>query len=72
MWCDIINCGCDSLYSIPDIKHIECAMSCIQTVWYHGKGGFETQVQWLWWKKYSEYVVVTMDKMSTYIEDEFS
>ena len=32
-------------------------MSYIQGLWYHGKGGYETHIQWLWWYKYSEYVV---------------
>ena len=58
MWGDVINCGCDTLYSGNDVKHIVSAMSYIQRVWYHGNCGCETQVQRLWWYKYSEYVVV--------------
>ena len=58
MWHDVINCGNDSLYRVSDVKHIVGAMSCIQRVWYHGNSGCETQVQCLWWYKYSEYVVV--------------
>ena len=58
MWHDVINCGCDTLYIVSDVKHIVHAISYIQRVWYHGKCGCETQVQWLWWYKYSEYVVV--------------
>ena len=54
---DVINAGCDTLNRVTDVKHIVFAMSYIQRVWYHGKCGCETQVQWLWWKKYSEYVV---------------
>ena len=58
MWSDVINCRCDTLYCVSDVIHIVGAMSYIQMVWYHGNGGCETQVQWLWWYKYSEYVVV--------------
>ena len=57
MWCDVINCGCDTLYSVSNIKHIVGAMLYIQRVWYHRKNECEIQVHWQWWKKYSEYVV---------------
>ena len=58
MWHDAIKCGCDTFYSVSDVKHIVGAMSYIQKVLYHGKFGCETQVQWLRWNKYSEYVLV--------------
>ena len=58
MWRNVINGGCDTLYRVPVVKHIVCAVAYIQRVWYHGKCGCETLVQCLWWKKYSEYVVI--------------
>ena len=58
MWREVINCGCDALYSVSNVKHIVGAMSYIQRVWYHGKCGCEKHVQWMWWYKYSEYFVV--------------
>ena len=58
MWHDVQNCGCDTLYSVLDVIHIVGAMSYIQNVWYLGNSGCETQVQWLWLYKYSEYVIV--------------
>ena len=30
MWGDVINCGCDTSYSISDVKHIVSAMSYIE------------------------------------------
>ena len=30
MWGDVINCGCDTLYRVTDVKHIVSAMSYIQ------------------------------------------
>ena len=32
MWCDVINCGCDTLYSVSDVKDILVARSYIQRV----------------------------------------
>ena len=58
MWRNVINCGWDTLCSVSDVKHIVGAMSYIQRGWYHGKCWCVTHVQWLWWYKYSEYVVV--------------
>ena len=29
---DVINCGCENLYSVPDLKHILGAMSYIHRV----------------------------------------
>ena len=47
MFCDVIKCGRDALYSVYDVKHIVGVMSFIQRVGYHGKSGCETQIQWL-------------------------
>ena len=32
MLCDVINCGCDTLYSVSDVFHIVGAMSYIKCV----------------------------------------
>ena len=32
MWHDDINCGCENLYSVSEVKHILGAMSYIQRV----------------------------------------
>ena len=53
MWRDVINSGCDNLYSVSDVLHIVGAMSYIKRVWYHWKSGWETQEQCLWWYKHS-------------------
>ena len=31
-WRDVINCGCDTLYSVSDVLHIVGAMSYIKSV----------------------------------------
>ena len=58
MWGDVIICGCETLYSVSDVKHIVSAKQYIQSVWYHGNSGCKKEVQWLWLYKYSEYVIV--------------
>ena len=32
MWDDVIKCGCETLYSVSDVKHIVSAMPYIQNV----------------------------------------
>ena len=41
MWCDVIKCGCDALYSVYDVIHIVGMMSYIQSVWYYRKCGYD-------------------------------
>ena len=72
MWCVVLNCGCNILYSVSDVKHIVSAMSYIQRSdimelvgvrhRYSGCDG-KNIVNMLWY---------TMDMMSKYIADEIS
>ena len=72
MWCDVMKCGCDALYTLYDAKHNVCNVI-------HTKGVI-TLKEWLWWHKYSgcnitnivNMMVYTMDMMSSYIVDEIS
>ena len=72
MWGDVINCGCDTLYSVSDVKHIVSAMSYIQRSDIMELVGVRHRYSGCDGTNIVNMLLYTMDMMSTYIEDEIS
>ena len=67
MWRDVIDCGCETFYSVFDVKHNGCNVIYTKgviswKVWYSDCDGTNVVNMLLY----------TMDMMSTYIENEIS
>ena len=73
MWRDIINCGCDTLYSVSDLKHIVGARSYINKACdIMERVGVRHRYSGCDGTNIVNILLYTIYMMSTYIEDEIS
>ena len=72
MWCDVINSGCDSLYSVSDDKHIVGAMSFFKGCDIMERVGVRPTSSGCDGTNIVNMLLYTMDMMSTYIEEKIS